>query len=713
MDLKKYLPNIPFLKKDSPNKEYFFALNIGSSEVAASVWGVEGKSLEIINLAKILYHSQEQLVDASNRALDQALLDFELEPEKILFGVPDSWLLDDNLKDDKLDLLKDLVKELDVTPLAYVSSTHAIVHLLQKESGVPPTVILVDLSDPLVTIIVKGGKIIGTKNIKRGEDLPQDIEKMLLSFTNIEVLPSKISLYGQFVNEEELEKINQELLSYNWMANLPFLHLPKIEILDPNLAIEAISLAGASEIDPDVSFKKTDLEKLEDKSKQMETKLTSGFVTGDIAEKKEVESSKLGMEEEPEIIGEQLSQVGRDRWPVPLSSLTSLTSNLRLPGQFSISGSRKKIILPLVVVLVLLIYLFLPHAKVKIFVDPKILEKDAQVVADPQISSVDQDKRIIPGKIVEIDESGSDKGSVSGKKQVGDPARGKITIFNKTATSSAFPQGTKIIGPSNLVYSLDSNTSSIPGASQDDGTWGKVTGINITALVIGPDSNLSANTPLSLQGQSSANFSAKVDSGLSGGTTKDVSVVTTDDQKKLLAQVASSLRQKAQSDLQSKLSGEQKILSEALNETIAKSSYSKSVGDQATDFTLNLLAHYKGTAYSDNDLKSMVAKLIQTNVPDGYELNLSETETQADVSKLEKDGRLIFLARFKAKLLPKLDQDKIKSQIAFKTPSQAADILKGVETVIGSEFSFQPPLPLFLQRLPFLSRNISLEVTAK
>ncbi len=66
------------------------------------------------------------------------------------------------------------------------------------------------------------------------------------------------------------------------------------------------------------------------------------------------------------------------------------------------------------------------------------------------------------------------------------------------------------------------------------------------------------------------------------------------------------------------------------------------MGDQATDFTVNVTVTMKGTAYMDGDLKSIVSKLVKVNVPEGYELDLAKTETQADVSKLEKDGRLVF-----------------------------------------------------------------------
>ena len=128
---------------------------------------------------------------------------------------------------------------------------------------------------------------------------------------------------------------------------------------------------------------------------------------------------------------------------------------------------------------------------------------------------------------------------------------------------------------------------------------------------------------------------------------------------------------------------------------------------------MNLAIRFKGTAFDDKDLRGIVSKLVTTQVPDGYSLDLFDTETQADVSKLEKDGRLIFLAKFKAKLLPKLDTDKLKKEIAGKQMDAAIETLKGLDNILGAEIKLTPTLPKFLQRLPILTNNITVEVGLK
>lgn len=744
---------LPFSgKKDK--KEYYFALNIYSKSVEAAIWGVERGKLILVNSATSSLGSHN-LSEAANLCLDEALLDFQPEPTQILFGVPDFWLQDDELKEDYSHILKDLVKDLDLTPLAYVSLSHAISHLLQKQQGVPLTAILIDFSNPLMITVVKGGKVISTKSLKRAGSLAEDIEKGLLAFSEVEVLPSKILVYGGMLQDENAEKLKDELHSFPWMQNLPFLHLPKIDILNEMIAISGTAFAGASEINPSVVFNEDSLEQLkkvkpllehsslgkidnledvkmrshEEKEKH---KLDSksdledvGFVSGDI-ENVEPEGQDISdIEEElaPEI--DERSLINSREYPIHVDHdieekhVTEYTPSKSGGLIAALLLKRIELLLPiLIVVLLIASYIFLPKAKVVVFIDPKILEKDEQVTVDPTITSVDDANKKIPGKIVSANLTGSQKGQASGTKQIGDPAKGKVNIYNLSANKVSLPSGASLSSSSGLKIILD---SSVEIASQSASVGADFTTVTtpgkassgVTASAIGPDSNLPAGTNLNVAGYNSSQVVAKVDQALSGGTSKNVTVVTSDDQKKLLAQATSDLRSKAKDQLQGQLSDGFKILEEGLTENNVSASYSKKVNDQASDFTINLSINFKGSAYSDSDLKTMVSKLVSTEVPPGYTLNLQDAQTQADVAKTEKDGKIIFLAKFKAKLMPTLDKEKIKQQIKGKTPTEAINEVKKIDNVISSEIKISPSLPGPLQRLPFLVKNISIDVQAK
>lgn len=688
--LDNLLSFLPFKKQNVP--EYFFALNIGLNTLKTCLWEVESGNLQVTDIANGNYESDEEILNVTDQLLDQTLKTKNIEPEKILFGVPNSWLQDDNLKNPYLKLLKELVKNLNLKPMAYVSTSSALTNFLEKSEGAPTTAIIVSITqDNLIVNIARAGKLDGSKHLKRGDNIGEDIEKVLLQFSEVEVLPSKILLYG----DVDMEKQKDTLLEFPWMNKLSFLHLPKIDLLEKDIEIKAVALAGASELQTNVRYASSlNVANATEITPEKDYDNNLGFIAGDISTVKKRE--EIIAPEKNEEIPSPETQHPRFN----LKLMDKVKSLLELQG-------RKKLILPIAAIIIfVLAYVFLLQATITIFVEPRTLERDTQVTADPNAKLVDEDKKIIPGQIIETQISGSDKIATTGKKQIGDASKGTVKIINNSSDAQTLSRGT-VISSSNLKFTLDT-TVNIASTSATTDTKSTATA-QVTAETVGADGNLSSGTQFS-----SANSRVAIiaEGNFSGGTSKEVAVVTDSDQKKLLASLTVELKKKASESLQGKLNGK-KILEEALLEEIVSKSYSKNINDQAQEFSLNLTIKYKGTAYLDDDLKTIVSKLVETNIPPDFELNLAQTETQSDVFKLEKDGRLIFLARFKAKLMPKLDIKKIKNQIRGRSTNEAVSIIKNLENVLESEIIITPKFPPQVARLPFLDRNIKIEVKLK
>lgn len=721
---------IPF-GKQKEQFEHFFALNISFEKITAALWTIEGKELRIIETAEKDYQQLEQITEVADSLLDRVLGMKQIEPQKILFGVPNTWLSEDNLKEEYLKLLRGLVKDLELTPMAYVATTSAINHLLEKQDGIPQTAILVGFEKKHLSVtVVRAGKIDGVKILKRGDSSGADTEKALLTFTDVETLPSKVLLFG--LEKEALEKLKSQLLSFPWMAKLSFLHFPKIEILSENLEIKSVCLAGATELVADVVFKDRPIskiqgvveplkEKMEDlakdemeKEKKESQKISEGdnfgFVVGDISKQLEeerhdlVRGSSLEIEDfEPQEVVQTKPfmwdkfKLGVLKRFIPRRGYKSTTILVGIIG---------------VIVVLAVAYIFLVKAQVKIFVEPQVLEKDAQVIADLKQREVDDTAKIIPGQSIETEVAGTAKDQASGKRQIGDPAKGTVVLYNKTENLVSISKGTVLTGPGATKFTLDLSVSIASQEARADGiSFGKTTA-TVTAQSVGADGNIPSDSDLTVATYSTNQIAAKSEGNFSGGTSKEVTVVSSEDQKRLLAFLASTLRKQAQQKLQEQLPSK-KILEEALSEQILSKNYSKNVNDQANEFSLNMTIKFKGTAFEEKDLKRIVGKLVTTEVPQGYELNLQDTETQADVAKLETDGRLIFLAKFRSKLMPKIDKERIKNQIRGRTINEAAEKLKAMENVLGSEFQMKPTLPKSLQRLPILTQNIEIEVGLK
>jgi hypothetical protein len=218
--------------------------------------------------------------------------------------------------------------------------------------------------------------------VKKSDNLAKDVEKALMSFSEVEVMPAKIVIYG----DDKVAKYKEELTSYSWMSQLPFLHLPKIEDLDPGVVVQAVAYAGASEIDPDVHVSSQNL--VEDVKSHGKVKHLSmdeephhkgktamddkhgldnvGFVTGDIADA----NKELLMEDEELGGGEDVDVYGR---AVPMrrgghvaqehkasAPLISAIPKMGLPGGIMglLGGSTKLLIIPLILLVLVGVYMY-------------------------------------------------------------------------------------------------------------------------------------------------------------------------------------------------------------------------------------------------------------------------------------------------------------------------------------------------------------------
>lgn len=769
--LDKITAKLPF-NKQSEKAEYFFAVTIGLTEVTSTVWGLYGRQIDILGQKTFAYEGTEDLVRKTHQALDESLGSLDLEPEKVLFGVPDNWSMDDNLKEPYLKLLSKMLKEYDLSPMAYVTTTNSLSYLLQKQEGAPPTAILLGLGDYVEITLVKGGKILGTKQAKRTDILFEDIERTLQQFTEVEVLPSKILLYSTKAGQD-LSKMHSDLMSFPWMAKLSFLHFPKIEILADDILYQSVIFAGASELYPEIDLKHNfslyqpvtpsfeeksshvrgfhSMGRTEGEKKEVTEVQESdfGFVKGDIRQKLEKHEEvsnvtprrlkKFSASEIDDLEGDNLispEEEEDEAWSLPenpnknkrslVNSLKSflpmsLLSKINVPKKLTLHSPLvgKLILLLIIIGIIGGLYFFLYKATVNVLVEPKQLTKETQVIADPKVKQIDEANKIIPGTIVEASVTGADKGTATGSKQIGDPAKGKVIIYNKTDDAVTLSKGTGLVSASGLKFTLDasvqissSSSSTIPGGVNT--TWGKTEPpVGVTAVAVGPEGNLTGGTEMSVGNFSKDQVVASVDSALSGGTSKTVTVVTSDDQKALQAKLTDTLRQQAVAQLQEQSKNGQKVITDALAVSDGKYSFNKQISDAASEFTLTATIRFRGTSYLDSDLRTIVSKLVVTEVPANYSMDLQDAQTQAEVAKVEKDGRLIFNAKFIAKLIPNYNLDDIKTKIRGKSKADAENKLKEFENVIGSDIKLSPPFPGPLGRLPLNDKNITITISPK
>lgn len=388
------------------------------------------------------------------------------------------------------------------------------------------------------------------------------------------------------------------------------------------------------------------------------------------------------------------------------SGLTSLFS--RLPA----GGNKMVLIIPGILILLVFFfvwYIFGIHATASISLLPKVIEQN-QSVTFSTTGSTDTTTGIIAGSVVSASEDGKASANATGSKDVGDKAKGTVTIFNNNDTSKSLDAGTTITSSNGLKFTIDKDVT-IASASGDifSGTQPGKADVAVTAGDIGTEYNLPSNTKFSVG--NSSTVAAKNANAFSGGTKKTVTVVTQKDLDTLSQQLTESLSDKAKQDLQQQANEDMVILPGFTKTTITKNSFDKKVNDEASSINLSGTVSYQSLSYKKSDIDTYTKSAMKDHLP--HDLTLAPSGITYEVKELTvKDGTAKAALAMKAVMLPTLDTKTLSSQIAGKSFTQAKEIISGIPQFAGVTFKLSPNLFFLPQILPRLSGNITINLSA-
>lgn len=345
---------------------------------------------------------------------------------------------------------------------------------------------------------------------------------------------------------------------------------------------------------------------------------------------------------------------------------------------------------------------YLPKAEAVLTLSPLPLVKEIAVTVDTAAREVELQTGIIPGVARKVEESGQKSAPATGTALVGDRAKGTMKFVNGTTTSVAISSGTRIIETTQkLTFTLDTAVS-VPPASN--------TTAAVSAEKIGSDYNLESGKLFDVEGKSGV--SATNDSAFSGGSSRQVTVVSAEDQEKLLADLKQEVSAKAKTDLTSGGASDEIVVDQAIKSEVLQQSFSHAVGEQTDRFTATLKMQFEAITYRGSDIQTLVSQAIAGLVPSGYALFPGETKIEPLEPKLT-DKILSFQAKVTAQVIPKLDLEKIKVDLAGRDVSSAQAYFATLKEVTAYELTLRPNLPDVVRRIPKDTGRITITLATK
>lgn len=397
----------------------------------------------------------------------------------------------------------------------------------------------------------------------------------------------------------------------------------------------------------------------------------------------------------------------------------SMPKNVKMPNFAEMmSGMRGnkaplKIIIPVIAILLLLIgtsifYVNSVKATVSLVVTPNIVNEEAEVTFSAS-SPNDFSKNVIAARNITTSLPAQLSTTATGKKDVGEKAKGGITIYNNSDDPIRLSAGTEIKASNGEVFVLDKDTT-VAAASGDifTGTKPGTTDANVTAKDLGTEGNIPSGTRFNIG--STSTLAARNDSAFSGGTKKNVTVVSKNDLEKLRKEAVKSVEAGAKEKLLSEANSGETVLPVVGEATLENVKFDKKEGDEASKVTMTANVVFIGMAYNNEELKDFAQTIVKNEYADDITIAENSVKTTVNDAEMEDGKTVSSSVAIEAGLLPQIDTQEVSEKIQDKSLGQARETLSNLPQVAKTDIAFSPPIFIIPDLFPRLPNQISVEV---
>ncbi len=700
MNIKNFKLPLDFLSQNKQEEDMY--LGIFLKEKDGAVLFIENKrnKLEIAAKETFSYtNGWDNVVEDVDDALYKLETQTKKSPDKAIFFIY-SHLIDDSTREIQkpvLHKIKELSKNLELKPLGYIECHEGIASHLEKKDGVPPTYTLVELDASLMSVFVyKGGKIIYRETVKRSTEVIDDLIQVFEKVKHIAMIPTRIILYDSKDSGLHAEKI----VSHRWSSEL-FMQAPKVEVVSEHELLESLtSVFSVQVFTGEEKPSATVTAPVEEEKKE-----SFGFVIGgDVGPREE----KQQQPEQPEMLVMERKNNSIAGFTAPLLSFFNKT----LATVKGYSRRFKGVPIPVLAVAGLgLIFLALfliefnfHKAQVEVFFPGKTIEKVLPINAstDAETSSLKLTEGSAQTPI-------NDSKSTTGKKEIGEKAKGTITIYNSSLSEGkTFSKGTTVSASSrSFILNSDVKVASASGDAADPTP--STAKVEVTAAEIGPEGNISSGTKFSIEGESAVVI-AKNESAFTGGVKRSVLTVAKQDVEALRAQAVKKAQSYGDDVVKKSAKGGVRALSALSDVELKNQEFSQDVGDEAGQLTLKSQANIVYYTYKESDLLKLVQNQLKKDLRSGFELP-AKTIIYSVGKITTKQGDYVVNFNTKGKEVKSVKEDEVEKVLTGKSADDLKQILKEKFGASGLEFDIDSPLPLLKNRLPFFKKNITFKIS--
>lgn len=304
----------------------------------------------------------------------------------------------------------------------------------------------------------------------------------------------------------------------------------------------------------------------------------------------------------------------------------------------------------------------------------------------------------------------------TGTKDVGEKAKGQVYFENcETPTAQSIPAGTTISANGQNYITLE--TASVPGGSGGFGgcsTPGRSASVGVQASDIGDGYNTPSGTRFSASGHANNSsvqyFRATASTDISGGSKKQVKVVTDDDVKRAVDQLNSQSGEEAKKQLAEQFDDDVAALDQTFKADQSEVKPNPAVGAEAADGKAKLTGSitYRMSGADRDEIARYLDEYFKKRLEGKDDQRIYENgakkATLTDIAATDEGFSANLTAT--AKVGPKINDDEIKNTAKGK---RYGEIQSSIEAISGVEDVDIKYWPFWVSVTPDDTSRISVE----
>jgi hypothetical protein len=348
----------------------------------------------------------------------------------------------------------------------------------------------------------------------------------------------------------------------------------------------------------------------------------------------------------------------------------------------------------------------IPGATITLQPEIRPIEVTSQIVADPQLESIDYSGASVPARLLTAVQAWQAQVETTGTIEVPDaPARGRIVFANLLDQPVTVPAGTRVsTSTGNRVVYQTLNPLEVPGVV------GATAETDVVAVEPGPEGNVEANQINRVEGSLALQLQVRNLEPMTGGGVRQARAVTEADQERLRAQVLQQLQVLALGEMDGLLIGREFLARDSLRVArVLHETYSHFPGDQTDRLALEIRAELQATAVDETQANGLLYEALVAAIEPGYELVPDSLEfSTGDVLAVDSQGRITFEVLGQAVSAARLSLDDLLEQVAGQERGIAMTYL--YEHLPLRTYPTARVWPGWLERLPYLPVRIQTEI---